>query len=101
VAFVAEVLARRSGIAIDSAMDELLSGDSKRLMALLRVAGASRQLSAGLLGGIGDLLGIAEAGEAIAFFDRMSEDEVRAAHSWLVTAPAYRGALERLGDRRG
>ena len=101
VAFVAEVIARRSGIAVDSAMDELLSGDSKRLMAVLRVAGASRQLSAGLLGGIGDLLGIAEAGEAIALFDRMNEDEVRAAHSWLVTAPAYRGALERLGERRG
>jgi hypothetical protein len=82
-------------------MDELLSGDSRRVMAMLRVADASRELSAGLLGGIGDLLGIAEAGEAIALFDRMSEDEVRAARSWLVTAPNYRSALERLGERRG
>jgi hypothetical protein len=72
-----------------------------RLMALLRVAGASRQLSAGLLGGIGDLLGIAEAGEAIALFDHMSDDEVRAARSWLMTAPTYRAALDRLGDKRG
>jgi hypothetical protein len=101
IGFVAEVLARRGGIAIDSAMDELLSGDAKRLMGVLRVAGASRELSAGLLGGIGDLLGIGEAGEAIALFDRMSEDEVRAARSWLVTAPAYRAALEHLGERRG
>jgi hypothetical protein len=101
VAFVAEVLARRGGIPSDSAMDELLCGDSKRLMALLRAAGASRELSAGLLGGIGDLLGIAEAGEAIALFDRMNEDEVRAARSWLVTAPAYRASLERLGFGRG
>jgi hypothetical protein len=101
VGFVAEYLARRVGIPIDSAMDELLCGDSSRLMALLRVGGASRQLSAGLLGGIGDLLGIAEAGEAIALFDRMSEDDVRAARSWLVTAPAYRAALDRLGDKRG
>ena len=101
VGFVAEVLARRGGISSDSSMDELLCGDSKRLMAVLRVAGASRELSAGLLGGIGDLLGIAEAGEAIASFDRMSEDEVRAARSWLVTVPAYRAALERLGERRG
>ena len=101
IGFVAEVLARHGGIVIDSAMDELLSGDAKRLMGVLRVAGASRELSAGLLGGIGDLLGIGEAGEAIALFDRMSEDEVRAARSWLVTAPAYRAALEHLGERRG
>jgi hypothetical protein len=82
-------------------MDELLSGESRRVMAMLRVADASRELSAGLLGGIGDLLGITEAGEAIALFDRMGEDEVRAARSWLVTAPNYRSALERLGERRG
>jgi hypothetical protein len=101
VGFVAEFLARRSGVPIESAMDELLSGDSARLMVLLRIAGASRKLSAGLLGGIGDLLGIADAGEAIALFDRLSEDEVRTARSWLVTAPGYRSALERLGERRG
>ena len=101
IGFVAEVFARRGDVASDSAMDELLSGDAKRLMTLFRVAGASRELGAGLLGGIGDLLGIAEAGDAIGQFDRMSEDEVRAAHSWLVTAPAYRGALDRLGDPRG
>jgi len=101
VGFVAEFLARRAGIPVDSAMDELMSGDSARLMTLLRVAGASRQLGAGLLGGIGDLLGITEAGEAIALFDRMSDDEVVAARSWLVTAHGYRSALERLGDKRG
>ena len=101
ISFVAEVLARRAGVVIDSAMDELLSGDARRLMALLRVAGASRQLGAGLLAGVGDLLGIAEAGDAIALFDQMSEDEIRAARGWLLTAPAYRSALERLGGRRG
>jgi hypothetical protein len=101
IGFVAEFLARRAGIPIDSTMDELLSGDPTRLMALFRVAGASRQLSAGLLGGIGDLLGITEAGEAIALFDRMSEDEVRAVRSWLGTAPTYRTALDRLGGKRG
>jgi hypothetical protein len=101
VGFVGEFLARRSGMPIESAVDELLSGDSARLMVLLRIAGASRTLSAGLLGGIGDLLGITDAGEAIALFDRLSEDEVRTARSWLVTAPGYRSALERLGERRG
>jgi hypothetical protein len=70
-------------------------------MALLRVAGVSRQLAAGLLGGIGDLLGIAEAGEAIGLFDHMTEDEVATRRCWLVTAQGYRAALERLGDKRG
>jgi hypothetical protein len=101
IGFVGEVLARRGGVPSESAMDELLSGESRRVMAMLRVADASRELSAGLLGGIGDLLGITEAGEAIALFDRMGEDEVRAARSWLVTAPNYRSALELLGERRG
>jgi hypothetical protein len=101
VAFVAGVLARRGGIASDSAMDELLSGDAVHLMALLRVAGASRQLSAGLLGGIGDLLGIADAGEAIGLFDRMTDGEVQAARSWLITTAGYRSALGRLGQSRG
>jgi len=101
VAFVAEVLARRAGITIDSAMDELLSGEAGHVMALLRVAGASRQLSAGLLGGIGDLLGIADAGEAISLFDRMTDEQVQAARSWLVTAANYRAALGRLGQGRG
>jgi len=70
-------------------------------MAVLRVAGMSRTLSAGLLAGIGDLLGVADAGAAIALFDRLSDTEVQAARSWLVTAPGYRAALERLGHARG
>ena len=99
--FVAEVLARRAGVPPEAAMDELLSGEAEHVMALLRSAGMSRELSAGLLAGIGDLLGISEAGEAIGLFDRMTEAEVDAARSWLVTAPTYRAALECLGQGRG
>ena len=101
VSFVAEVLARRAGIPTQSALDELLSGDPGQLMALLRMAGASRSLSAGLLAGIGDLLGIADPGAAISVFDKMTDGEAQAARSWLLTAPAYRAALERLGQSRG
>ena len=43
----------------------------------------SRELGAGLLAGIGDLLGIADAGEAIDLFDRMTDEQVEAARSWL------------------
>ena len=82
-------------------MDELLSAEPKRVMALMRVAGMSRSLTAGLLAGVGDLLGVADAGAAITEFDQMSDAEVRGAKSWLSTAPAYRAALERLGQSRG
>jgi hypothetical protein len=101
VAFIAEVFARRAAIESDSAMDELLSAEPSRVMALLKVAGMSRALSAGLLAGVGDLLGIADAGAAITEFDRMTDAEVQAAKSWLATSPAYRAALERLGQSRG
>ena len=101
VAFVAEVFARRAGIPTVSAMDELLSGEAEHVMALMRMAGASRELGAGLLAGIGDLLGIADAGEAIGIFDRMSGDDAQAARSWLLTDPLYRAALDRLGQGRG
>jgi hypothetical protein len=82
-------------------MDELLSGEAKQVMALLRAARVSRELAAGLLAGIGDLLGIEDAGAAIASFDGMSDGEVNAARAWLLTGPSYRAALDRLGQGRG
>jgi hypothetical protein len=99
--FVAALMARRAGIHLDAAMDDLLSGDPKRLMALFRGAAVSRDLAAGLLASIGDLLGIADAGEAISLFDTMSSDDVDAARSWLDTDPAYRAAVDRLSGRHG
>ena len=101
VAFVAEVLARRAGIETESALDELLSGSAEHVMALLRISGASRPLGAGLLAGIGDLLGIADPGQAIGLFDRMTQEQAETARGWLVTAPAYRAALDRMGQGRG
>jgi len=101
VGFVAEVAARRAGVPTESALDELLSGDAAHVMTLLRMAGMPRDLSAGLLAGIGDLLGIADPGAAIGDYDRMTDAQAQAARSWLLTAPAYRAALERLGQGRG
>ena len=101
VAFVAEVLARRAGLPTDPALDELLSGEADHVMALLRMSGVSRDLGAGLLGSIGDLLGSSDPGAAIDLFDRMSDEQVQAARSWLLTAPAYRAALDRFGQARG
>ncbi|HEY7005401.1 MAG TPA: DUF2336 domain-containing protein [Sphingomicrobium sp.] len=101
VAFLAEVLARRAGVGGRVALDELLSAQPEPLMALLRLAGFSRDLSAGLLASLGDLLGIADPGAAIGIFDRMTADEVKAAASWLAAPSEYRAALAALGSRNG
>ena len=101
VGFLAEVIGRRGGMRGSIAFDELLSGKPRRVMALLRVAGFSRDLGAGLLAGIGDLLGIADPGAAIGVFDTMSPDEIQAAAIWLTASPAYRAALHAIGSRNG
>ena len=101
VGFLAEVVARRSGVPAAVAFDELLSAKPRNLMGLLRVAGFSRDLSAGLLASVGDLLGIADPGAAIGVFDTMSPDEVQAASVWLTASPAYRSALDALGSPNG
>lgn len=101
VGFLAEVLGRRAGISGTVALDELLSGKAPQLMALLRVAGFSRELSAGILASLGDLLGIDDPGAAIGMFDRMNAHEVKAAASWISAPSAYRAALEALGGGNG
>jgi hypothetical protein len=99
--FIAHALARRSGISGDVALDELLSGDSTRVMALLRMGQVRRETAAGLLAGIGDLLGIADPGQAIARFDNMSDADVAEALSWLTADSAYKQAVAALGDTDG
>lgn len=99
--FVAETLARRSGIAADIAMEELLSADERRAMAVLRAAGISRQVTASLLAGIGDLLGIANPGRAIDFFDNLTDSEIESARAWLTADPAYRESVTSLGFGHG
>ena len=101
VGFLAEVIGRRAGLPGIVAFEELLSGNARQVMALLRVAGLSRDLSAGLLASVGDLLGIADPGAAIGVFDRMSPDQVQAAAVWLTASPAYRASLEALGNGNG
>jgi hypothetical protein len=91
--FVANALARRAQVRGGIAFDELMSGDPRRAMAVLRMASMARQSAAGLLAGIGDLLGIDDPGRAISVFDRLGDAEVEDARSWLTTDPNYRGAV--------
>jgi uncharacterized protein DUF2336 len=101
IGFVAHGLSSRGGIPGSSAMEELLSASPARIMRLLRAVGSSRDLAAGLLAGIGDLLGIADPGEAIDAFDRITADQAEAARASLSAAPAYRTALATLEKDHG
>lgn len=101
VGFLSEAIAQRAGVHGSIALAEMLSGDARQLMRLLRIAGISRELSAGMLASIGDLLGIDDPGAAISVFDGMSADEVKAGASALAASPAYRLALEALGSSNG
>jgi len=101
LAFVAQAAAKRADLPGTTAIDELLSGDVPRVMALLRMAGLPRDHAAGILAAIGDLLGVDDAARAIAQFDRMSEAEVAEARAWLASPPAYRAAVEALDKARG
>jgi hypothetical protein len=99
--FVAQALSRRGGFRGNVALDELLSGEDTRLMLLLRSAGVRRDVAASLLAGIGDLLGISDAGRAIDAFDRLGEAHVEAMRHWLASEPGYRNAVTALGTAHG
>jgi hypothetical protein len=99
--FVAQALSRRSGLSGEVALDEFLSGDARRLMALFRIGRLSRPSAASLLAAIGDLLGINDPGRAIDAYNRLSEDEVEDARNWLATDPSYRSAAASLDRADG
>jgi len=100
-AFVAEALARRAGLDGKIAAGELLSGKAERVMMLFRLSNSPRDLVAGLLASIGDLLGLNDAGRAIGLFDSLTEGQVTAARTWLTVDPAYRRALAALDISNG
>jgi hypothetical protein len=99
--FVAQALARRSGLSGEIALGELLSGDSNRVIALLRMGRLNRETAAGLLAGVGDLLGVVDPVRSMARFDAMTDVEVADALSWLVADAEYQQAVALLGKTNG
>jgi hypothetical protein len=99
--FVAQALARRCGIAGDVALGELLSGDSKRIMPLLRMGKLARETVAALLAGIGDLIGVTDPARAIGQFDQLSDADVASALNWISADPLYQHAVAVLGGNGG
>lgn len=99
IAFVAESLARRSGIDFDSAWNHL-TGGSDRLALLLRLSGASREFAGELVSAIGEIAG-ADPESAIDCFDGLSDEEVEGARKWLRLDPSYRAAVGSLDTANG
>jgi hypothetical protein len=99
--FVGHALARRSGVSGEVALGELLGGDSTGVMVLVRIGLMKREAAAGLLAGIGDLLGIADPARAIGRFDAMTDLEVADALSWLCADAGYQQAVAALGKTDG
>ena len=101
IGFVAEALAARAEIVGDCAWDHVLEGGRGRFVLLLRTANVSRDLAARLLGGLGDLLGIADPGREIAHFEEFDDARASSARQWLRLDRSYRAALQALGTAHG
>lgn len=98
---LSHVLARRAAVGAMNAADELMSGDARRIMMLLRLAEVPRPLAGHLLAVLGDLLGMAADLHALALFDSLAEDRLEVARSWLVLAPDLKSSLKALGHGHG
>ena len=94
-------LAVRSSLDPITVLAELLSGDCKRAMLILRVAGAPRELASHLLAALGDLLGIPADVHALMLFDSFPSDRIEAKRSWLGVDPNFQQALRALGHGHG
>jgi hypothetical protein len=99
--FVAHALARRCNLSGEVALDELLSADPSRIMALLRMGRLNREAAASLLATIGDLIGIPDPARAIDRFDRLSDSDVSNALNWISADPLYQRAVAELGRSDG
>lgn len=96
---IAHVIARRAGLDVVTAFDELTSGVPGRFVAVLRMARVSRPAAAALLAGVGDLLGIDDAPSALRLFDGITDGELEAARNWLAAPAEYRASASKVAKR--
>jgi hypothetical protein len=98
ISLLVEVLARRSGIDFDSAWARLSGGG--RLALLLRLGGVPRDLAGEIIAAAADLVG-SDAETEIQEYDRLDDGAVERTRKWLRLDPAYRSAIESLGEESG
>jgi hypothetical protein len=99
VSLLVEVLARRSGIDFDCAWARF-SGGGGLLALLLRMGGVSRDLAGEIIAAAAELVG-SDAESEIQEYDRLDDAAVERSRKWLRLDPAYRSAIEFLGERNG
>ncbi len=98
---LAQGLARRSSLPVADALDHLLVGGNGRLVLLLRMASASRQLAARILAALGELVGIGDPGREIANFESLGDEQVDFARQRLGHVIEYRDALSAIEAEHG
>lgn len=98
-AVLVEALARRAGLAFDSAWEHFTGGAGK-LALLLRMGGLDRDVAAELVAALAELVG-SDAETEIGSFDSLSEKAVDAARNWLRLDPGYRAAVAALNAGDG
>ena len=101
ISVLAHGLAVRVSLDVRLALSELLSGDCKRIMLLLRVAGATREFAGHLLATLADLLGVASEIDALRTFDSFTLERVESARGWLSLTLQFQEAMKALGHGNG
>jgi len=98
-AFLAEALARRSGIGFEAAWDHL-TGAFGKLALLLRMSRIPRDMAGEIIGSLAEVIG-SDAEAEISAYDDLTDDRVESARQWLRLDPFYRSAVESLGSDDG
>lgn len=99
VSLLAEILARRSGIAFDSAW-EYLAGGAGRMALLLRMAELSRDLAGEIIASAAEVVA-SNAETEIRAFDDVADEEIDRSRKWLRLDPVYRSAIAAVGEVNG
>ena len=96
---LAEILARRAGIAFGDSWAHL-SGGSRNIALLLRMAELGRPLASEIIARLADIAGSDPESE-ISTFDSLEQDDVEQARAWLRLDPGYRSSIDALAAGHG
>jgi hypothetical protein len=99
--FLSHALAAQSGLHHRDSFDELMSGDSRRVMMVLRLADCPRGTAAQLLAALGDLIGLSGDAHHLGAFESWSVDQLDDARGWLHLDPSFQTALSSVGHGNG
>jgi hypothetical protein len=99
IALLGEALARKAGVAFETAWRHL-TGHAGQLALLLRLAGLQRDIAGEIIAALAEIVGT-DAETEIQAFDSLGDEEVEESRSWLRLNPIYRDAIAALEGERG